>query len=416
MPIMSKLCRNYDRMIFFAFGNFLFLYLKSDIIMSIEFKSQNFVRFFSHLCFIISILLIFRYFSLLRPIAKDAFYKEYLSALFMLIMLYTNYLYIIPHYFLKRKYATFLLLSLASVFLAALFEMLLVTSDIKVNLPSSFNEQQKILHTFVHFFLLVGRNMAFMFFFFVLKIFENEIQTHKKEQLLLAKSKGYIAVSTKEGMKYISVSEIHYVNQDKNYCNIFTFDGNKYDKYISLLKMSEYLPENQFIKINRNVIVNILGILSCTGDTLNLYDKRSEQELIFPLSKKYIANINDFRKLAVGLNDKNVGLNTEKNDEKDSLNQINQEENMQEKIDLESFQGIVGTDKDLKIICQMVAKDPSTNMKKMAEQLGVSQRTVERKMKQLKELNIIQHEGARKTGGYSLNPNITEEAKEWLLK
>lgn len=37
-------------------------------------------------------------------------------------------------------------------------------------------------------------------------------------------------------------------------------------------------------------------------------------------------------------------------------------------------------------------------------------------MKQLKELNIIQHEGARKTGGYSLNPNITEEAKEWLLK
>ena len=42
--------------------------------------------------------------------------------------------------------------------------------------------------------------------------------------------------------------------------------------------------------------------------------------------------------------------------------------------------------------------------------------TVERKMKQLKELSIIQHEGARKTGGYSLNPNITEEAKEWLLK
>ena len=63
-----------------------------------------------------------------------------------------------------------------------------------------------------------------------------------------------------------------------------------------------------------------------------------------------------------------------------------------------------------------VEKDPSTNMKKMAEQLGVSQRTVERKMKQLKELNIIQHEGARKTGSYSLNPNITEEAKEWLLK
>ena len=86
-------------------------------------------------------------------------------------MLYINYLFLIPEFFLKRKYATFLLFSLASVFLATIFEMLLVTSDIKANLPSSFNEQQKILHTFVHFFLLVGRNMAFMFFFFVLKLF-----------------------------------------------------------------------------------------------------------------------------------------------------------------------------------------------------------------------------------------------------
>ena len=378
-------------------------------------KNKKIVRIIFHLCFIASIVFFFFFFSILRPITEDA-YKEYLSVFFLLLMLYINYLFLIPEFFLKRKYATFLLFSLASVFLATIFEMLLVTSDIKANLPSSFNENDIQLSITYHFLFIEGRNMAFLFFFFMMKIFENEIQTHKKEQLLLAESKGYIAVSTKEGMKYISVSEIHYVNQDKNYCNIFTFDGNKYDKYISLLKMSEYLPENQFIKINRNVIVNILGILSCTGDTLNLYDKRSEQELIFPLSKKYIANINDFRKLAVGLNDKNVGLNTEKNDEKDSLNQINQEENMQEKIDLESFQGIVGTDKDLKIICQTVAKDPSTNMKKMAEQLGVSQRTVERKMKQLKELNIIQHEGARKTGGYSLNPNITEEAKEWLLK
>lgn len=378
-------------------------------------KNKKIVRIIFHLCFIASIVFFFSCNSILRPITEDA-YKEYLSVFFLLLMLYINYLFLIPEFFLKRKYATFLLFSLASVFLATIFEMLLVTSDIKANLPSSFNENDIQLSITYHFLFIEGRNMAFLFFFFMMKIFENEIQTHKKEQLLLAESKGYIAVSTKEGMKYISVSEIQYVNQDKNYCNIFTFDGNKYDKYISLLKMSEYLPENQFIRINRNVIVNILGILSCTGDTLNLYDKRSEQKLIFPLSKKYIANINDFRKLAVGLNDKNVGLNTEKNDEKDSLNQINQEENMQEKIDLESFQGIVGTDKDLKIICQTVAKDPSTNMKKMAEQLGVSQRTVERKMKQLKELNIIQHEGARKTGGYSLNPNITEEAKEWLLK
>lgn len=378
-------------------------------------KNKKIVRIIFHLCFIASIVYFFSYNSILRPITEDA-YKEYLSVFFLLLMLYINYLFLIPEFFLKKKYATFLLLSLASVFLATLFEMLLVTSDIKANLPSSFNENEIQLSITYHFLFIEGRNMAFLFFFFMLKIFENEIQTHKKEQLLLAKSKGYIAVSTKEGMKYISVSEIHYVNQDKNYCNIFTFDGNKYDKYISLLKMSEYLPENQFIRVNRNVIVNILGILSCTDNTLSLYDKHSEQELTFPLSEKYITNINDFRMLTVGLNDKNVGLKTEKNEEKDSLSPIDLEENKQEKIDLESFQGVVGTDKDLKIICQMVAKDPSTNMKKMAEQLGVSQRTVERKMKQLKELNIIQHEGARKTGGYILNPNITEEAKKWLLE
>jgi hypothetical protein len=377
-------------------------------------KNQKIVRIIFHLCFIATIVYFFSRNSILRPLTKEV-YKEYLSVFFLLLMLYVNYLFLIPEFFLKRKYAIFLLLSLASVFLATLFEMLLVTSDIKANLPSSFNENDIQLSITYHFLFIEGRNMAFLFFFVMLKIFENEIQTHKKEQLLLAESKGYIAVSTKEGMKYISVSEIQFVNQDKNYCNIFTFDGNKYDKYISLIKMSEYLPENQFIRINRNVIVNILGILCCKDDTISLYDNFSGQELTFPLSEKYIANINVFRKLAVGLNDKNVGLKTEEHDQNGSLSHINQEENRQEKIDLATFQELVGKDDDLIKLCKMVAKDASMNMKNMSDQLGVSQRTVERKMKQLKELNIIQHEGARKTGGYVLNHNITEEAKAWLL-
>lgn len=47
--------------------------------------------------------------------------------------------------------------------------------------------------------------------------------------------------------------------------------------------------------------------------------------------------------------------------------------------------------------------------------MNVPLRTIERKMKYLKENHIIRHEGARKNGNYAFTPYVSDEVKAWLM-
>lgn len=179
-------------------------------------KQKKFiVRFIIHVLFVLGLLLFFRYNSILRPVAKNAPNKEYVAALILLLMLYTNYLLIIPRFFFKREFVIFLALSLTSVFLATFFEMFLVLPNIK-NCYSSTNNLQINSLIMMQSFLVGGRNMSFFLFFFVIRIFENERQILEKERIALAKNKGFICVTNgKENMKTISILDISYILHKK---------------------------------------------------------------------------------------------------------------------------------------------------------------------------------------------------------
>lgn len=372
--------------------------------MSIEIKRPEVVQIFLHLCFIVGVIFFFRYNSLLRPATLGALYKEYISALFMLIMIYVNYFYIIPHYFLKRDYLVFLLLSLVSILLASFLEMTLVTPYIKASLPSSFNEQDIRISIIMHFLFISGRNTAFFLFFFMLKVLENEIQCREKEQITLAQSKGYISVPTRDSIKYISLSEIFYIIHEKNYCYIHTQNGNNYSKYISLMKMNGYLPENLFIRINRNIIINKNNIVSCTKEEVTIYSDYSGEEKIFSLSEKYVPNMREKIASAGGLNHLYGGL-------KDRFGGLNESIDM---ANLEKFMDNIAHDEDLLNLCRIIAKDPSVTTKSLSEQSHIPLRTIERKIKYLKDNGVLQHNGAKKNGGYAFSPSVSPTVLNWL--
>ncbi len=372
--------------------------------MSIEIKRPEVVQIFLHLCFIVGVIFFFRYNSLLRPATLGALYKEYISALFMLIMIYVNYFYIIPHYFLKRDYLVFLLLSLVSILLASFLEMTLVTPYIKASLPSSFNEQDIRISIIMHFLFISGRNTAFFLFFFMLKVLENEIQCREKEQITLAQSKGYISVPTRDSIKYLSLSEIFYIIHEKNYCYIHTQNGNNYSKYISLMKMDGYLPENLFIRINRNIIINKNNIVSCTKEEVTIYSDYSGEEKIFTLSEKYVPNMREKNASAGGLNHLYGGL-------KDRFGGLNESIDM---ANLEKFMDNIAHDEDLLNLCRIIAKEPSVTTKSLSEQLHIPLRTIERKIKYLKDNGVLQHNGAKKNGGYAFSPSVSPTVLNWL--
>ena len=380
--------------------------------MDTEITRQKIVRIVFHLCFITSIILLFRYNSIVRPMAEGYYYKEFLSALFLIIMLYVNYLFIIPTFFLKRKFVVFLLLSLMSVVITTFVEMALVAPNITSRLQASSLSGQEIrLFILMDSFTICGRNMAFLLFFLMIKILENEREIRDNEQLTLAKSKGFISVSTKDSIKYISLSEIFYIIHEKNYCYIHTQNGNNYSKYISLMKMDGYLPENLFIRINRNIIINKNNIVSCTKEEVTIYSDYSGEEKIFTLSEKFVPNMREKISSAGGLNRPYGGLNSQNGGLKDRFGGLNEGIDM---ANLEEFMDNIAHNEDLLILCQIIAKDPSVTMKSLSDQLGVSLKTVERRIKILKDKGILQHSGAKKNGEYVFAPSISVDVLNCL--
>lgn len=380
--------------------------------MDPEVTRQKIVRIVFHLCFITSIFLLFRYNSIVRPMAEDCYYKEFLSALFLIIMLYVNYLLIIPIFFLKRKFAVFFLLSLTSVVIATFVEMTLVAPNITSRLQASSLSGQEIrLFILMDSFTVCGRNMAFLLFFLMIKILENEREIRDNEQLTLAKSKGFISVSTKDSIKYISLSDIFYIIHERNYCYIYTLDGNKYSKYISLTKILDFLPYTQFIRVNRNIIINKNNIVSCTKEEVSVYSDNSGEEKIFTLSEKYVPNMREKIASAGGLNRPYGGLNSQNGGLKDRFGGLNEGIDM---ANLEEFMDNIAHDEDLLNLCRIIAKDTSVTTKSLSEQLHIPLRTIERKIKYLKDNGVLQHNGAKKNGGYAFSPSVSPTVLNWL--
>ncbi|MBP5663990.1 MAG: LytTR family transcriptional regulator DNA-binding domain-containing protein [Bacteroidales bacterium] len=370
------------------------------------------VRTVLNVLFIIGLLYFFRNNSILRPIAKGAYYKEYLSALFLLSMIYANYLFFIPKLFQKRHYFLYFILAIGGILISSSVEILLVSSNIKSCFPASFDDTQMKLYYINVFQLINLRNTGFLLFFFVLRIFEHEREILKKERIALAKNKGIICVPNgNENIKTISISDISYILHEKNYTYIHTIDGNRYCKYCSLSSMEELLPENLFIRVNRNAIIPLNKINHFTEDSVTILYGNPAQEISFTLSEKYVPNIREkiasaggLNLLADGLNVQNDGLNGRSGGLNEGINKAN----------LEEFMDNIAHNEDLLILCQIIAKDPSVTMKSLSDQLGVSLKTVERRIKILKDKGILQHSGAKKNGEYVFAPSISVDVLNCL--
>lgn len=367
-------------------------------------RKKFIVRFIIHVLFVLGLLLFFRYNSVLRPAAMSAPNKEFVAALILLLMLYTNYLLIIPRFFFKRKFVIFLVLSLTSVFLATFFEMFLVLPHIKYCYSNTNGLTINSL-IILHSFLVGGRNMAFLLFFFVLRIFENEKHTLKKERIALAKNKGFICVPNgKYNMKTISISDISHILHEKNYTYIHTIDGSRYCKYCSLSNIAELLPENLFFRINRNAIIPLNRITGYSQNSVTMLYGNPAQEMTFPLSENYVPNIKEILATFGGLNRSGDGLNNLS----DGLN------NRVDMNNLEEFLTKIENNEELLTLCRIIAKEPSVTMKNLSDQLQVSPKTVERRLKILKDKGILKHCGAKKNGAYVFTPSIPDSVINWL--
>ena len=106
-----------------------------------------------------------------------------------------------------------------------------------------------------------------------------------------------------------------------------------------------------------------------------------------------------------------VGLNDGLNGPPDGLKKENDGLKF---IELEEFLSLIDHNKDLENLCRMIAKEPAITMKSMSNLLQVSLKTIERRIKILKEKGILQHNGAKKNGEYVFAPSISDSIINWL--
>ena len=298
------------------------------------------------------------------------------------------------------------------VIAATTLEMVMVAPNIVACLPSSFSEQEIHSSIVLHSFLVGFRNIAFLLFFFVLRIFEHEKETLKKERIALAKNKGFICVPNgKDNMETICISDISYILHEKNYTYIHTTDGHRYCKYCSLSSMEELLPENLFLRVNRNAIIPLNKITHFTEDSVTILYGNPSREMTFSVSENYVPNVKDILKSGGGLNRADGGLNSQNDGLKDHSGGLNDGIN---KANLEEFMDIIAHNEDFLNLCRIIAKEPSVTTKSLSEQLQVPHRTIERKIKYLKEKGIILHYGAKKNGEYVFSPSISPSVLNWL--
>jgi len=80
----------------------------------------------------------------------------------------------------------------------------------------------------------------------------------------------------------VKISDIVYLEADRNYCDIIMNNKQKIDVSAPLNRIFEDLNDKSFIRINRSIVININYIEEITGNMLKLSNNES-----FPVSVKY---------------------------------------------------------------------------------------------------------------------------------
>lgn len=142
-------------------------------------RHETILYMLSRLLFWVATCLFFARFSVLRPICCHHLYKEYCCVAIIASVVFFTRRYTIPKWFNNGKYGLFWLISLITLFLAALFEILLVNEDIMAVYRSTYSSTIYLSTTYLLVFL---RDFCFFLWFLIVELYVSLKKKFKKKQ------------------------------------------------------------------------------------------------------------------------------------------------------------------------------------------------------------------------------------------
>lgn len=330
-----------------------------------------------HLLFLLAMWYFFGCNCWLRTAAYPDLYKEYLSGIIAIMVIYLNYYLLFPKFYTQRKYNLYWCLSVLSVVISGAAEMVMVAPNL-LNMYSQSGYTDLATHFLLkESFLVTLRNGGLVLFAYALNTILWLQRESEEKDFSLRKKLNFLEVRDKEHKTLIRIRQICYCIQERNVTSIHLTDGSTYLRYNSMNDLEELLGREEFLRISRNVIVQKASISQINDNNVVMKESKSEENpLVFVIGSSYTDIINTHQSY---LNYTQEAASTEKEDsESKSTRQL-------EKIE---------------IVYRYIKTHRFCSVKEISEACHIPYSSVTRYLALLKNSKRIKYKGSRKTGGY----------------
>ena len=335
------------------------------------------VQVIFHLLFLLAMWYFFGCNCWLRTGAYPDLYKEYLSGIIAITVIYLNYYLLFPQFYTQRKYDLYWCLSVLSVVISGAAETVMVAPNL-LAMYKSWGYEEMSTYYLLHTFLLVTlRNGGLVLFAYALNTILWLQRESEEKDFSLRKKLNFLEVRDKEHKTLIRIRQICYCIQERNVTSIHLTDGTTYLRYNSMNDLEELLGSEEFLRISRNVIVQKASISQINDNNVVMKENKSEENpLVFAIGSSYTDIINTHQSY---LNYTQEAASTEKEDsESKSTRQL-------EKIE---------------IVYRYIKTHRFCSVKEISEACHIPYSSVTRYLALLKNSKRIKYKGSRKTGGY----------------
>ena len=361
-------------------------------------KNTQFLNIFIHLLFCTGTILFFRYNSFLRPLAMGATYKEYIAGAIVLSVCYVLY----PQLYLKRRYASYLTISILSLVIASLAEEMLVYRQVfdivqylNINFPIYIYFVEQILYLFM-------RDACFvLFIFFVCTIHYLNKEKEDISQYLSHHNHLIVAKNHHNATVTIPIKDITHCQQIENYAKIHLINGKSYTRNCSMSTLVEDLGPNYSVRISRSNIVMYAYIQSF--DNTTVFILTSEGVMGFNITKSYKEHALSMLKSHI-MNEAVINKNENLHENISTKHEYKHEEvtkSCQEThtAEMTAYQ----------LVLDFIKDHPNCKGSDIMQFCHFSLSTVNRILKQLKQEGLIEYTGSKKTGGYRICQKSTAQ-------
>jgi hypothetical protein len=208
----------------------------------------------------------------------------------------------------------------------------------------------------------------------------------QRQQLLATENKQIIVMSAQKEI-IVNVKDIVYISSERNITTVHLINGDKYKQYQSLAYMEEALPDNLWVRINRSNIAMYAYVCEYNEKEVTIIINKHSKKITIPFQQTKQIEIFEILKKNVLRDSKKINGEIEKG------RKNNKNENIKDDFgEINEF---------TKQILDTIQENPSIFVLEIKKKLPhISDRSIDRYLRQLKDFGLIEYKGSLKNGGY----------------